>query len=180
LAATLGDISLPKSCLAIDLAKLGTACSKPIDGLLGADFFDGKAVQIDFKTQKIKVLGVNDVQQIEGEILPLEMRRCGLCVPITVDGGKLQKMRLDTGCASALHWVTTSVNPENCTRRIAIGLTKFSLPSAKAAVSLGNVTFKDVPVDLYAEAIFPGEAGLWATVFSRDLRRSQLTPGPSG
>jgi len=160
LAATLGNVSLPRSYLTVDLAKLGMACSTPVDGLLGADFFNGKTVQIDFMSKKIRLLDAKEAEQIEGEILPIEMRRCGMRVPVAVNGGKPQWMRLDTGCVSALHWVTTSVSPENCTRRIAVGLTKFSLPSTQTAVSLGNVMFQDVPADVYAEAIFPGEAGL--------------------
>ncbi len=160
LAARLGDVPLPKNYLAIDLTELGASCSTPVDGLLGADFFEGKAVQIDFVSQKIRLLETREAKQIDGEVLPLEMRRCGICVPVAVNGGEARRMRLDTGCVSAMHWVTSDVSPENCTRRIAIGLTEFSLPSTHADVSLGSLTFQDVPADIYTEAIFPGEAGL--------------------
>src|SRR5580658_762306 len=56
LIATLGSVPLTKNYLVVDLSKLGGACSTPIDGLLGIDFFDGKAVQIDFASQKIRIL----------------------------------------------------------------------------------------------------------------------------
>jgi hypothetical protein len=160
LTATLGSVPLTKNYLVVDLSKLGGACSKPIDGLLGIDFFDGKAVQIDFASQKIRMLDAKEAKQIGGEILPLQVRPCGMCIPVVINSGKPQWMRLDTGCASALHWVTTSVSQENCSQRIAVALKEFSLPSTFADVTLGKATFKDVPADVYAQAIFPGEAGL--------------------
>jgi hypothetical protein len=160
LTATLGSVSLTKNYLVVDLSKLGGACSTPIDGLLGIDFFDGKAVQIDFPSQKIRMLDAKAAKQIDGEILPLQMRPCGMCIPVAINGGKPQWMRLDTGCASALHWVTTSVSQENCSQRIAVALKEFSLPSTFADVALGKATFKNVPAGVYAQAIFPGEAGL--------------------
>ncbi len=160
LTVTLGSIRLPKSYLGIDLAKLGNACSTPIDGLLGLDFFDGKAVQIDFAAQQIRILDAKGAKQVEGEILPLQIRRCGVCVPVVINGGKPTWMRLDTGCASALHWVTTSVSQETCSQRVAVALKEFSLPSTFADVALGKATFKNVPAGVYAQAIFPGEAGL--------------------
>jgi hypothetical protein len=160
LTATLGSICLPKSYLGVDLAKLGNACSTPIDGLVGVDFFDGKVVQIDFASQTIRLLDAKEAKQIGGEMLALQMRPCGMRVPVGINGGKPQWMRLDTGCASALHWVTTSVSQETCSQRVAVALKEFSLPSTFADVALGKATFKDVPAGVYAQAIFPGEAGL--------------------
>jgi predicted aspartyl protease len=160
LNAMLGSIHLPKNYLGADLAKLGSECSTPIDGLLGMDFFDGKAVQIDFASQKIRMLDAKEAKQIAGEILPLQRRPCGMCIPVEINGGKPQWMRLDTGCASSLHWVTTNVSQENCSQRIAVALEEFSLPSTFAEVTLGKATFKDVLAGVYAQAIFPGEAGL--------------------
>src|ERR1700728_1738182 len=60
LNATLDGVCLPKNYLGVDLATLGNACSMPIDGLLGLDFFDGKAIQIDFVSQKVRVLNARE------------------------------------------------------------------------------------------------------------------------
>ena len=160
LSAMIDGIAMPKRYLGVDLAKLGKACSMPVDGLLGLDFFNGKAVQIDFDCQAIKILSAKAARQIQGEILPLEMGRSGMRVPVVVNGNSPQWMRLDTGCASAVNWVTSSASPQKCTQRIAVGLKEFSIPSTIADVSLGKAVFKNVPTGVYTNAIFPGEAGL--------------------
>jgi predicted aspartyl protease len=160
LTATLDGISLAKSYLGVDLAKLGEACSMPVDGLLGMDFFAGKTVQIDFDCQTIRILDAEVARQIQGEILPLEMGHSGMRVPVVVNGNKPQWMRLDTGCGSALQWVTSGTSPQKCTQRIAVALKEFSIPSTIVDVSLGKVVFKNVPTGVSAKAIFPGEDGL--------------------
>ncbi len=125
--------------------------------LLGADFFRGRAIQIDFRAQKLRVL-----QSLpgSGEILPLELRPCGMRVPITVNGHKRQWVRLDTGCASALQWVTSRVRPQECKPHIAIGLAEVSIPQTKTTVEIGQQKFANVPTGLHENAIFAGEAGL--------------------
>lgn len=160
LRAKSGPISLPKDYLALNLAKLSKSCSTPVDGLIGADFFNGKVVQIDFAARILRLLDAKEAKHVEGEILPLDMRRCGMRVPVGVDGGKPEWTRLDTGCASALHWVTSSVSPGTCTERIAVGVTEFSIPTTRSTVLLGTTKFADVPTDVHTKAIFPGEAGL--------------------
>lgn len=160
LTATIGGVGLPKNYLGVDLAKLDKSSSMSIDGLLGMDFFDGKAVQINFASQKIRLMDAKEAKQIKGEIVPLETRRCGMLIPVGVNGGKPKWMRLDTGCASALHWVTTSVSLKSCTQRMAVALEEFSIPSTIADVVVGKTKFKDVPAGVYTNAIFPGEAGL--------------------
>jgi hypothetical protein len=81
-------------------------------------------------------------------------------VPITVNGHKRQWVRLDTGCARALQWVTSVVNPNECTHQTAIGLTEVSILETKTDVAIGERKFQEVPTGLHETAIFPGEAGL--------------------
>jgi hypothetical protein len=92
-------------------------------------------------------------------VVPLQMRLCGMLVPISVDGGKARWVRLDTGCRTALQWVTAEV-PDRCTRQMAIGLTELCIPQTRTRVVLGRQEFTDVPTGLHATAIFPGEGGL--------------------
>jgi len=152
-------VQLQKNYLAVDLGKLGQACNCCVDGLIGADFFRDKVVQIDFDAQKIRILKSNNAEKSD-EALPLEMRSCGMRVSITVDGHKQQWVRLDTGCASALQWVTSNVSREQCTRKTAIGLNAISIPQTQTTVSIGKQAFEKVPTGLHETAIFPGEAGL--------------------
>lgn len=159
LSAQAGEVPLPKEYLAVDLGKFSASCERPVDGLIGVDFFRDRVVQIDFAAQKIRLLESKNAMP-PGEILPLQLRPCGMRVRINVNGQPRQWVRLDTGCASALHWVTSTVRPEQCTRRMAIGLAEISIPQADTTVGIGKLEFQQVPTGLHREAIFPGEAGL--------------------
>ena len=157
--AKAGDIDLPANYLALDLERFSQSCERPMDGLLGADFFREHIVQIDFEAHKVRLLR-REARQSSDEILPLETRCCGMRVPITVNNRKHQWVRLDTGCASALQWVTSSVDPAHCAHQTAIGLTELSIAQTKTAVDIGEQRFENVPTGLHETAIFPGEAGL--------------------
>lgn len=159
LRATAGPVSLPKDYLAVDLGKLGQACARPVDGLIGADFFRGRVVQIDFAECRIRWLKPHGYTAT-GEVLPLRLRPCGMCVSIRVNHGQTQWVRLDTGCASALQWVTSEVRPERCPRQIAVGLAEVSVPRVQTTVQIGSRRFEAVPTGLHAQAIFTGESGL--------------------
>jgi hypothetical protein len=157
--ATLDGIPLPKDFLAVDLDALSRACKMPVHGLIGADFFRGRTVQIDFVEEKIRPLN-SYRPSANAEALPLEIRPCGMCVPVAVNGGLPQRMRLDTGCASAFQWVTANVRLDQCSSQMAIGLAAVSVPQASATVRLGTSTFENVPAGIHEKAIFCGESGL--------------------
>lgn len=158
MSAKVGDVWLPSEYLAVDLEKLSSSCERPVDGLVGADFFRDRVVQIDFDTQRIRLLKPDKARKSD-QALPLQLRSCGMRVPISVNGHERQWVRLDTGCATALQWVT-SVVPDQCTHQMAIGLTEVSIPQAKTTVGIGVYQFEGVPTGLHETAIFPGEAGL--------------------
>ena len=160
LSANANGVALPSDFLALDLSKLNAACTQGVDGLIGADFFKGRIVQIDFAEQKIRLLKPSDAAAAKTDASPLEVRRCGLCVKASVNGGKPQRLRVDTGCATALQWVTSFVQPERCTSKVAIGLAQLDIPQTQTTVSLAGHTFLDVPTGLHRDAIFDGEAGL--------------------
>ena len=83
-----------------------------------------------------------------------------MCVPIAVNGQKRQWVRLDTGCATPLQWVTSSVRFQDCSPKVAIGLAEVSIPQTETAVEIGNHKFESVPTGLHEQPIFAGEAGL--------------------
>jgi len=159
MSAKVGDVQLPQKYLAVDLEKLSRSCERPVDGLVGMDFFREHIVQIDFAAQKIRVLKSVKAEKTD-EVLSLEMRPCGMRVPVEVNDHKQQWVRLDTGCATALQWVTSEVQTEQCTRQMAIGLAQISIPQTTTTVSIGEHQFLNVPTGLHETAIFPGEAGL--------------------
>jgi len=159
-SAKVGDVPLPSEYLAVDLEKLSGSCERPVDGLVGADFFRGRTVQIDFEAQNIRLLKSDKLRRADGA-LPLQLRSCGMRVPITVNGHKRQWVRLDTGCASALQWVTSDVNRAECIgQKMAIGLVEVSIPQTLTTVGLAENEFVKVPTGLHEKAIFPGESGL--------------------
>lgn len=160
IAARVGGVALPRHWLAVDLTALGRACATPVDGLIGADFFRGKVVQIDFRERKIRLLTPEQSRKLQGEMLALDMRRCGLRVPVKVNSGQSQWLRLDTGCAAPLHWVTASINPVHCGRQLAVGLAQLSLPTTNVTVGLGSRQFEEISAVIHEREIFAGEAGL--------------------
>jgi hypothetical protein len=159
LSATAGTVPLPAKFLALDLSQLSAVCTQSVDGLIGADFLKGRIVQIDFGAQKIRLLPTNRAAPGVATS-PLEIRRCGLCVMASIDGSKPQRLRLDTGCATPLQWVTSQVPLEQCSRKIAVGLAQLDIPQTTTTVRVAGHTFREVPTGLHREAIFAGEAGL--------------------
>lgn len=157
--ATAGTASLPTDYVSVDLDRLSHSCERPVDGLLGADFFRGHAVQLDFQAHMVRILQP-DQPAPGAQTLPLQMRPCGMRVPITVNGHKHQWLRLDTGCASPLQWVTSRVRSQDCKPQVAIGLSELSIPQTQTTVEIGSQKFANVPTGLHDNPIFAGESGL--------------------
>ncbi len=155
-----GKIELPRNYLVLDLSNLSKACTNAaVDGLIGTDFFRERVVQIDYQKNIIRVLP-HAPEESSTQTLPLKIRRCGMLVPVRINDSKPQWVRLDTGCASVLQWVTGSIRPEQCTRRVAVALTAFSIPTTVTTLALGSLQLRGVPTDLQENEIFPGEKGL--------------------
>jgi hypothetical protein len=157
--AKVGEVELPHEYLAIDLEKLSRTCGRRVDGLVGADFFRGHVVQIDYDAHRIRLLKP-EAAAMSGKALPLQLRPSGMCLPIRVNGHQDQWVRLDTGCAMALEWVTSDVTPGIVAHQMAIGLAAISIPQAETSVGIGDQEFENVPTGLHKTPIFPGEAGL--------------------
>jgi len=155
----LASVPLPHPALAIDLTPVSAACRRRIDGLLGADFFRAHLVQIDFRGKKIRLLSREEFSRNHGDTLPLVTRGDALCVRVSVNGQRPAWVRVDTGCDSALEWVTRSHGPETLT-----GTTIAAGPGSRhrvlTTVRLGALQLDAVPTGLRATPLFPGEAGL--------------------
>lgn len=156
--AQVGSIALPKSLLALDLSMVSRTCDRPIDGLLGADFFRERIVQIDFAAGKLRILDRAPMSEC-WTTLPMKQRNGTFCVPVGVNENPARWMRVDTGCDSALEWV---INGAADQRRsgTSIGLTNIRSRSLVAEVQLGSHTLPGVKTGLHAQQMFPGEAGL--------------------
>lgn len=159
LSATADRLNLPREYLALDLSKLSGACSRSVDGLIGADFFRDRVVEIDYVAQKLRVLAAPRTDAGPNSV-PLEARPCGFRVAVNVNGGKSQWVRVDTGCANAFQWVTTQERANRCTSKLAVGLAELSIPQTMTGLRIGNHVLDTVPTGLHRKAIFPGESGL--------------------
>ena len=155
-----GNVALPENYLAVDLGRLSGDSHCNVDGLIGADFFRGRIVQIDFVAQKIRVLSrVTAVPS--GNIFPLKIAASGaLLVPARINEGRTEWLRLDTGCAASLQWVTRRPGAQEKSQQFAVGLSTSVILQTHTTVHLGNLRFESVATGLHAKAIFPGEAGL--------------------
>src|SRR4051812_46766849 len=157
--ARLGDIPLPARFLSVDLGALSTACASTIDGLIGADFFHGKIVQLDFRTRTLRIL--ENFNPGPAEVtLPLKQAREAILVAVQVDGGRPQWVRLDTGCASPLEWVDNARAAGATKSEISIGLAAITKTAKPKNVRIGPFSFRDVETGLHAKPIFKGERGL--------------------
>jgi predicted aspartyl protease len=159
LDAEAGGVPLPDRCLALDLSTFSRACGRPVDGLIGADFFRERIVQIDYLAGMVRLLDSTESLS-RSNAIPLESRECGFRVKISVNSVESQWMRVDTGCASALQWANRRVGTGECSDLIAVGLAETKIPQMRTIVTLAGQTLRDVPTGVHAKPIFPGEAGL--------------------
>ncbi len=159
LAAKAGNVELPAKYLSLDLSRLAHSCSRPLDGLLGADFIQGKVVEIDFASHLIRFR--EEISPAKTDVdLPVRVSGKCFCVPVRVNHEQTQWVRLDTGCATALQWVTADAGIGTKSKKPAIGLAGLAIPQTQTTVALGGKQFDQVPTGLHRRAIFAGESGL--------------------
>ncbi len=159
LQASAGGVALPKDYLAVDLAELSRACDCGVDGLLGADFFRERVVQIDFVANTIRLLP-SSVVTSGVSVVKLKVNRGALLASVRVDDSKPQWLRVDTGCTSALQWVVSGSKATTTKGGVCVGLTELNIPATTTSVKLGSTTFDSVPTGLHPKPIFSGESGL--------------------
>lgn len=158
-AIGLSGIALPNPQLALDLSGVSAQCGRRIDGLIGAEFFRNHIVQINFRTQTIRLLSRGELPSASSEVLPLVARGDAFCVQLSVNAQPPGWVRVDTGCDSALEWLTTHHSRQTSgAPSIAAGAgSRHPVPTT---VQLGGLRLTDIPTGLHETAIFDGEAGL--------------------
>lgn len=159
LSLKLDSLPLAGDYLAVDLDCLSDACHCEVDGLLGADFFRDRIVQIDFAASKLRILSQHTPDPAS-ESLPLKNHRGALLVPLTVNSARPRWFRLDTGCASALALVQAHAAKAATRTRTAVALSDVPVATGAANVKLGSKIFDHVPTDIHSDEIFRGESGL--------------------
>ncbi len=176
--ASAGGLDLPSKYLVLSLGDLSGACGRHVDGLIGADFFAGRMVQLDFQCQIART--GRDAHPVSADaVLPLKRGPKGALLTQVKVGGTSGWVRVDTGFASAVDWVT-SQRTEPTSSRISVGLAQISTPLTKTELRFGEIQMSGVPTGLHARPIFPGESGLLGNavlsnfLVTLDLDRGQL------
>jgi hypothetical protein len=161
LSARMGGVALSTNYLAMDLSAVSAACHRRVDGLIGADFFAGRVVQIDFARETIRLLD-NGRPGPKAEVLPLQIEAARLRVPVEVVGLGKDWARLDTGCASALHWAvsTTALAGQCSSEELGVGVSSMLIRQNAQTVRLGRLTLNHISTGLHTEKLLAGEAGL--------------------
>lgn len=159
-AATIASsMPVPREVLALDLSAVSAGYGARIDGLLGADFFRERIVQIDFAAQELRLLNRSELPASGAQVLPLVRRNDTFCVRVSVDHNEPQWMRLDTGCSSALEWVVTDSNSRRAAGTSVATEAGFS-EHIHTDVLLGSERISSVKTGVHQQPIFSGEAGL--------------------
>ena len=156
--AMVGAVPMPRSVLAIDLSPISRSCHQPIDGLIGADFFRGRIVQLDYGRGALRILTAYEPGE-GSSIVPMKMRNGVYSVPVEVAGKPLRWMRLDTGCDTAVEWV---VDGGNLVGRpsASVGFRSGRSQVLIADVRLGGEVLRNVKTGVHAREFFAGEGGL--------------------
>lgn len=157
--STVGTVAAPRSLLALDLSQVSAGVSQRIDGLLGADFFRNRIVQIDFTAKKVRLLTRGELSETGCEVLPFASRNGAICVRVGVAGQPCEWMRVDTGCSSALRWVVVGAKAKRHAGT-SLGVAPRSGGEVETDVLLGSTRFSGVKTGIHTRQIFAGEAGL--------------------
>lgn len=180
-AGSIGTQPLSREVLAVDLSHVSRQCHQRIDGLVGADFFRGRIVQVDYAAKVVRVFPRHSAPALTGTPVRVAIRNDVMCVPVSCDGGSERWTRLDTGCDSDLHWVA-GYDARMSGKAVSIAARPGARSSVATEVNLGPERVERVKATLHPAPIFPGEAGLvgngvlsrFVVTFDRDGKRLLL------
>jgi len=182
LTLKIGDGFITQKFLIANLHALSGITSK-VDGLIGADFFAGKIVEINFVTETIRLL--DDAPLEKRPFIPLKITPEGtFLLAASVNRNPTQWFRLDTGCSSSLQWVTGCANSSMHSPETSVALATRTALQSFSSFEAGGIFLDGVPTALRSTPLFGGEAGLIGNgLLSRfssvviDVRSGRLIPG---
>ncbi len=176
---TVGDNPLPKTALVVDLSAVGRVLGKRIDGLIGIDFFDKRAVQLDYRAGRARIFD-RYTPENGATVIPLQHRNSILCARLELNNVRSQWLRIDTGCSEALHWAGKSARRSRSSRSTTVALNPSKVSFREVAIKWGGRELGVVRAGLHRNEFFRGEDGLLGNgFFSRyratiDARKRRL------
>jgi hypothetical protein len=152
---------LPSRLLAVDLSALSKAAGRQVNGIIGADFFAGRIVRINYADKTVQIVPRTEFQAgLEAITLKVRKRNGVLLLPVAVGDSGRKWVRLDTGCNSSLHWVRNEGTPSRANARLSIaGIGETQSDNAEVLATIGGRTSR-LDAVLHEEPIFHGESGL--------------------
>jgi len=160
LRVTAGDCELTKVDLAVDLRNTALLCPQPVDGLIGADFFAHKIIQIDYAGKHLRLLRDAPGDDGKTSLLPIRLHNGVYCVGVSCNGSQPRWTRLDTGCNDPLHWVVPRTVAPRHRKEVSLGFMTDERDVTLASVTLGPFALGTVETSLHGAPMFPDEAGL--------------------
>jgi hypothetical protein len=157
--STISGVPSGNITLVADMHQARELCSDQVDGLIGADFFRDRVVQIDYARQRLRILAKSPGSQTSLR-LPIKLINDVACVGVGVNGSSSRWTRIDTGCNDSLHWVIPRLAGQGKTHAASIGFVTNSRDLVLARVALGRHSIESVPAALHGRPFFDGEAGL--------------------
>jgi hypothetical protein len=174
-----GNIPLPSSALVVNLSTVERTVGKRIDGLIGIDFFERRAVQLDYRRGQLRVFD-HYAPRAGATVIPLRSRNSILCAKLKLNDIRSQWLRVDTGCSEALHWAGESARRARGNRNTTVALTRGKVSFQRVSVQCAGKELGVVRAGLHRNAFFKGEDGLLGNgLLSRyrvtiDARRRRL------
>jgi hypothetical protein len=159
LPSTISGVTAGNIALVADMQHARALCLENVDGLIGANFFRNRIVQIDYGRQCLRILAKSP-RSTAGFRLPIKIINDVACAGVGVNGSSLRWARIDTGCNDSLHWVIPKLARSEKTEGASIGFVTDALDLTLARVALGNRFISSVPTALHGHPFFEGEAGL--------------------
>jgi len=183
-AATVASVSLPEKVLALDLSNISSHCRQRIDGLLGADFFHGHKVQLDFVDRQLRVDSSCKSLSAEAIQVPIEQRNDAWCAVARVNWNRPCWLRLDTGFDGELHWWPGTGKENPATADSTVALNVGSTTDNLSSLEIGSLTFGGVNTTILPRQLFARESGLiglqllsqYRLTFAVDERRVIFEP----
>ncbi|MEM8956108.1 MAG: aspartyl protease family protein [Verrucomicrobiota bacterium] len=164
----IGPATMRKSLLAMDLRPISRGLRRQVEGVLGADFFQGRILQIDLKKKRLRALA-SPPPTAGAVVLPLKFVNDAPCVPGTVGNQSTGWLRLDTGCVDFLQWVETGTKISKAANA-SFGFSNASMPYRREDLFLGSLALRGVRTGIHHRELFPQEIGLIGNgLFSRHV-----------
>jgi predicted aspartyl protease len=158
LAVNIGDGTITQKFLIADLQAI-SGMGEKVDGLIGADFFAGRVVEINFVSETIRVLNNRPLETQSW--IPLKITSEGtFLIAARVNRNPSQWFRLDTGCSSSLHWTPCCAGLTRHSPETSIALATRAVRQTFSSFETGGVVLQAVPTALQSTPLFGGEAGL--------------------